>query len=80
MSWTLQDRELPIRYLIHDHDTKFTDEFDTVFEAEGGESDLDGHVISCLSAIAARSLQYCSLEMFFVILRPECAIPSSRLM
>lgn len=28
---------MPIRYLIHDHDTKFTGLFDTVFEAEGIE-------------------------------------------
>ena len=32
-----EDRELPIRYLIHDHDTRFTDAFDTVFEAESVE-------------------------------------------
>jgi putative transposase len=37
MTWAVQDRELPMRYLIHDHDTKFTDAFDTVFEAEGVE-------------------------------------------
>jgi putative transposase len=35
MTWALQDRELPMRYLIHDHDTKFTDVFDTVFKTEG---------------------------------------------
>ncbi|NLF76090.1 MAG: transposase, partial [Chloroflexi bacterium] len=35
MTWVLQDRELPMRYLIHDHDTKFTDTFDIVFESEG---------------------------------------------
>jgi transposase InsO family protein len=37
MTWELQDRELPMRYLIRDHDTKFTTAFDTVFEAEGIE-------------------------------------------
>ena len=37
MTWALQDRELPMRYLIHDHDTKFTDAFDIVFESEGVE-------------------------------------------
>ena len=37
ITWALQDRELPIRYLIHDHDIKFTTAFDTVFEAEGVE-------------------------------------------
>jgi putative transposase len=37
MTWALQDRELPMRYLIHDHHTKFTAAFDTVFESEGVE-------------------------------------------
>jgi transposase InsO family protein len=37
MTWELQDRELPMRYLIRDHDTKFTTAFDTVFEVEGIE-------------------------------------------
>jgi len=36
-AWELQDRELPMRYLIRDHDTKFTDSFDTVFKSEGIE-------------------------------------------
>jgi hypothetical protein len=35
MTWALQDRELPWRYLIHDHDTKFADAFDIMFESEG---------------------------------------------
>jgi len=35
MTWELQDRELPMRYLIRDHDTKFTVAFDTVFATEG---------------------------------------------
>jgi putative transposase len=35
--WEFEDRKLPIRYLIHDHDTKFTEAFDTVLEAEGVE-------------------------------------------
>lgn len=37
MSWELHDRDLPMRYLIHDHDVKFTGLFDTVFESEGIE-------------------------------------------
>ena len=37
MTWRLQEREPPMRYLIHDHDTKFTKVFDIVFEAEGVE-------------------------------------------
>jgi hypothetical protein len=37
MTWELQDREPPIRYLMYEHDTKFTQAFDTVFEAMGVE-------------------------------------------
>jgi putative transposase len=37
MTWELRDRAVPMRYLIHDHDTKFTGMFDTVFESEGIE-------------------------------------------
>jgi putative transposase len=33
MTWELHDRDVPMRYLIHDHDTKFTGLFDTVFAA-----------------------------------------------
>jgi putative transposase len=35
MTWELEGRELPMRFLIHDHDTKFTERFDTVFESAG---------------------------------------------
>ena len=37
VTWELQDRDVPLQYLIHDHDAKFTDAFDSVFEAEGIE-------------------------------------------
>jgi putative transposase len=41
LTWTLQDErgdmgeQLPIRFLIHDRDAKFTSSFNTVFESEG---------------------------------------------
>ncbi len=38
--WQLQNRELPLRFLIHDRDTKFTGAFETVFAAEGSETVL----------------------------------------
>jgi putative transposase len=33
--WELDDREPPLRFLIHDHDSKFTSAFDTLFRSEG---------------------------------------------
>ena len=33
--WELDDREPPLRFLIHDNDGKFTDAFDTLFSSEG---------------------------------------------
>ncbi len=35
LGWELQDRALPMRFLIHDRDAKFPDAFDTVFRSEG---------------------------------------------
>jgi hypothetical protein len=37
MTWELEEREPPIRYLIHDNDPKFTESFDRVFRSEGIE-------------------------------------------
>ncbi len=35
LTWTLQDKQLPVRFLIHDRDAKFTSSFAKVFESEG---------------------------------------------
>ena len=37
LSWQLQDGALPVRYLLHDRDTKFAPAFDMVFTSEGVE-------------------------------------------
>jgi transposase InsO family protein len=37
LAWSLQEREAPLRFLIHDHDRKFTAAFDEVFRGEGLE-------------------------------------------
>jgi hypothetical protein len=34
MVWDLEEREIPMRSLIHDHDRKFIAVFDTVFASE----------------------------------------------
>lgn len=43
LSWELQKREDPIRYLIRDHDQKSPEAFDTVIESEGVER-VDGPI------------------------------------
>ena len=37
LTWDLHDEDRPFRYLIRDRDSKFTESFDHVFEAEGCE-------------------------------------------
>lgn len=35
MVWELEEQETPVRFLIHDNDSKFSEGFDTVFASEG---------------------------------------------
>lgn len=35
--WSLEERQRPVRFLVHDRDSKFTRSFDEVFRSEGVE-------------------------------------------
>lgn len=48
------DRELPIRFLIHDRDNKFTSSFNTVFASEGIETVLTPYRSPKANAFAER--------------------------
>jgi hypothetical protein len=37
LSWSLQERRMPLRFLIYDRDSKFTGDFDEIFQTEGLE-------------------------------------------
>ena len=60
---TMEDWKLPITHLIIDHDTKFTDHFDAVFESEGAEIKRVGPLAPNMNAYAERFVQ---------TLRTEC--------
>ena len=78
MTWELHDRELPICYLIHDHDTKFTTAFDTVFEAEGVEIVNIPYEAPNANAIAERWVRSIREECLDQADHPQRTSPSSR--
>jgi putative transposase len=61
---------LPARFLLMDHDSKFTGEFDAVFEADGTEVKRVGPVAQNLNAYAERWIQSLRTECLdhFVVL------------
>jgi hypothetical protein len=48
------DREVPLRFLIHDRDTKFVSSFNTVFASEGIETVLTPYRSPKANAFAER--------------------------
>ena len=64
LAWMSTERSTPLRFLIRDHDSKFTRDFDTVFQSEGIEiirtpvrapRANDGQSVSGATACAVRS-------------------------
>lgn len=69
-SMDMEDIGLPARYLLVDHDTKFTDGFDAVFEADGTQVKRVGPVAPNLNAYAerfAQTLRVSCLDHFLVL-------------
>jgi transposase InsO family protein len=52
--WQLADTQVPMRFLIHDHDTKFAASFDHVFVSEGIEIVLTPYHAPKANAVAER--------------------------
>ncbi len=63
LSWQLQNRTVPVRFLIHDHDTKFSAAFDTVFTSE--------HITIIHTPIQAPHANACA-ERWIRSVREEC--------
>ena len=62
-SWKLEDRTVPVCFLIHDRDTKFPAAFDTVFTAE--------HVTIIRTPVRAPNANACA-ERWIRSVREEC--------
>jgi hypothetical protein len=54
MLWKVDENVLPIRYLLHENDQKFTDMFDTPFGSQGIEVKLLPHRVPNTNAFAER--------------------------
>jgi putative transposase len=64
--WKLRELDSPLRFLIHDNDTKFFQSFDTVFESEGFHiihnhfqtPNANAHVERCIRTVTEECLDH----------------------
>lgn len=73
LTWHLQDGLLPVRFLIHDRDTKFCQGFDTVFKSEGVDIILTPYRGPNANAVAERWIRSAREECLdrLLILHPR---------
>jgi putative transposase len=57
MTWELEERALPMKYLIRDHGTKFPQSFDTMIEAAGIEIVSTPYQAPNANAVAERRVR-----------------------
>ena len=62
LSWPIQEGILPVRFLIHDRDTTFSDSFDRVFISEGVEIVRTPYRAPNANAIAERWIRTARTE------------------
>ena len=73
LGWQVQDGLLPVRFLIHDRDTKFCQGFDTVFKSEGVDIILTPYRGPNANAVAERWIRSAREECLdrLLILHPR---------
>jgi putative transposase len=78
VAWTFAERAEPVRFLIRDHDRKFTGGFDTVFEAEHIQIARTPIQAPEANAIAERFVRTARSECLDCALDPERTASEAR--